>query len=342
MTEPQSLVPSGESQQIKTLRDLLYKYKDRIGAVIPAKILTVDRLLQLASAACARDQKLLACAPISILRSVMVAAQLGLDPTGVLGQGYLVPFFNKKTGRTEAQFIPGYKGLADLMRRSERVGGIEARVVYDGEPFEYEEGITKVLRHKPSLHGMPDAKNAVGAYAIIRLKEDPVPHTEWMTREQIEAIRHRSRAGESGPWVTDWGQMARKTVLRRAANYAPLSTDAQRAIAVEDRFESGDTDVGDIVDLPVLDDTAADAGAPAPASKSSRLAADLKAKAGTPSPPEEPGPAAPVPASPEPPQQPPAAAAEQAPLEIGAEEAAAIHRREVTEAEHQGHRKEPR
>jgi hypothetical protein len=47
----------------------------------------------------------------------------------------------------------------------------------------------------------------------------------FMTDEEIEAIRSRSRAKDSGPWVTDPGEMYRKSVTRRHCKYLPVSVE---------------------------------------------------------------------------------------------------------------------
>jgi recombination protein RecT len=50
-------------------------------------------------------------------------------------------------------------------------------------------------------------------------------HVEVMSRSQVDAIRARSRSGSNGPWVTDYDEMAKKTVVRRALKYCPLSSE---------------------------------------------------------------------------------------------------------------------
>jgi recombination protein RecT len=62
-------------------------------------------------------------------------------------------------------------------------------------------------------------------------------HFEVMSRDEIEAVRRRSPAGKSGPWVDHWDEMARKTLVRRLAKYLPLSV--QKAAALEEQAELG-------------------------------------------------------------------------------------------------------
>lgn len=220
--------------RMETLRSLLEAAKPSMSQVVP-KHVTPERLVKLALVAASRTPLLLSCEPKSIVQGVMTAAQLGLDCGGVLGSAYLVPFKNQKQGgRYEAQLIVGYRGLVDLARRSGEIETIEAHVVYAHDSFEVAFGLDPILRHVPCLtgeHGEP-----VLVYAIARLK-DGGRQVEVMTRAEIERIRSRSRAGSSGPWVTDWSEMARKTVVRRLCKYLPLSPELADALVADEKVE---------------------------------------------------------------------------------------------------------
>ena len=55
-----------------------------------------------------------------------------------------------------------------------------------------------------------------------------------MSTKEINAIRARSKAANDGPWVTDWSEMGRKTVLRRSSKYWPSMDEMDRAFALEE------------------------------------------------------------------------------------------------------------
>jgi recombination protein RecT len=253
-----------ESPRMTEFRDLLYRYKDRFAAILPRTI-TVQELMQLGLVAMGRDSKLLACTPQSIIRALIVAGRLGLDPTGIGGQAWIVPY--KQT----ATLLVGYKGLLDLARRTGIVVGVEAHVVHERDTFRFHYGSEPDVHHEPVVTGEPGPM--LGAYAILRLRGDAVPMMEYMTKAEIDKIRTRSRAGAEGPWVTDYEQMARKTTLRRILNYAPSSTELRLVMAAEDRFEEqgGNADMSDLVPMPVLDDEAEPA-----TSKSEEMAQRLR------------------------------------------------------------------
>ena len=77
--------------------------------------------------------------------------------------------------------------------------------------------------------------DCLGAFCVVELNDGAV-HRERMSVAEIESIRARSKAGKSGPWVTDWDEMARKTVFRRASKWIPLSADIADAL-----LKDGDT-----------------------------------------------------------------------------------------------------
>lgn len=225
-------------EQVASVRSLLERAKPQIALALP-KHLTADRLIRVALTSVQRTPELLQCDQTSLLAAIIQSAQLGLEPDGVLGQAYLIPFNNTKKGKKEVQFIAGYKGLCALARRSGEISSIDARVVREGDKFKYTFGLNPVLEHVPGETAEDEPEGAIThAYAVIRLK-DGGHQFDVMTRGQIDAIRKRSRAGTSGPWVTDYAEMAKKTVLRRVLKLAPMSVEAQRAVALDELAEAG-------------------------------------------------------------------------------------------------------
>lgn len=228
----QAIVPN---QQIATIEGLLNDpaRKAKMAAVLP-KHLTADRMIKVALNSIAKVPDLQKCTAASLMQCIITCAELGLEPGGALGHAYLVPFAGTCT------LIIGYRGFIELARRSGQLAQIEARVVYENDDFEMEFGLNMKLRHVPIMDGEPGAARFV--YCIARLK-DGSTHVEVMTRKEVEAIRNRSRSGSKGPWVSDWGEMAKKTAVRRAAKYLPLSAELARAVEHDD----GDYIDGEVV-----------------------------------------------------------------------------------------------
>lgn len=202
--------------------------KHQLQLALP-KHLSVDRFLRVALTTIRGNKKLLECSDTSILSCLVTAGQLGLEVDPKIGHAYLVPFGG------QAQLIPGYKGLLKLIRNSGELQSVQTQVVYANDVFELEYGLTEKLRHVPS----PGDRGApTGAYVVFRYKDGGYSF-DYMSTDDIEKIRKRSKAGDSGPWVTDWAEMAKKTVLRRHSKIAPMSIEAQRAVALEETAMAG-------------------------------------------------------------------------------------------------------
>ena len=184
----------------------------------------------------------------SIARAVVEAAQAGLEPTGSLGGAYLVPFFNGKTGRKEAQLIIGYTGLVKLARRSGEVAKVEARVVRQADEFDYGYGLDPYLIHRPALGLADDAANPMThAYAVVHFRTGE-KQFDVMSAAEILAIKARSKSKDrngnlTGPWVTDEAEMWKKTVLRRASKLMPLTIEAQRVLDAEEAIDTAPRNV---------------------------------------------------------------------------------------------------
>lgn len=237
------------------LMALMQKSRDTIAMALP-KHLNPDRMVKLALVAAARNPKIYECTQASVVQSIIQASQLGLDFTGTLGQGYLIPFKNNKTGCTEAQFIAGYRGLIELARRGGKVKDIVAQVVYACDDFEVRMGLENTIVHRPKMLATKkerDKTQIVAAYAVAYLADCP-PHFEVMTLDEINGIRARSKAKDSGPWVTDFSEMARKTVVRRVIKYLPVSPELESLLRHEDSVDefnmNGATAGADLIPMP--------------------------------------------------------------------------------------------
>lgn len=232
------------------LKAYLEKMKPAMAAVLP-KHVTPDRITKVVLSATSRQPKLLECTIESIARAVMQASELGLEIGGLLGEAYLVPYNNKVNGqwRKEAQCIPGYKGLLKLARQSGQLVSLCANLVYADDEFTADIATAEVSHKLNAQRFMGDRGEFVGAYAYAVLK-DGGRVLEPMSRQQIDLVRARSKSKDNGPWVTDYEQMARKTVIRRICNYLPLSPELQRALEHDDAIETTGEAVGGISLLP--------------------------------------------------------------------------------------------
>lgn len=214
---------------LATIGQVLKTYQPSFQKLLPQH-LSAERMFRVAMACIRTTPKLQQCSPTSLVSALMVASELGLEPGGARGLLYLVPY------GTVATPIVGYRGLIQLARNSGDLANVEARVVYERDKFEVEFGLEPKLLHKPALSD-PGKERAV--YAIATMK-DGSKQIEVMSVAEVDAIRARSRSGNNGPWVTDYGEMAKKTVVRRLMKYLPLSSERlQRAMELDGETVDG-------------------------------------------------------------------------------------------------------
>jgi recombination protein RecT len=232
MSNTAMVVSAADKQQ--NLKAYLERAKQSIEAVIP-KHMDANRLLKVVLSATSRNALLLACTQESILRCVMQSAELGLEVGGLLGDAYLVPFNNKDSGKYESQLIIGYRGMVKLARQSGYLQSLEARVIHENDHANIVYGLEAKLEHRPCMKG--EAGEVVGVYAIARFK-DGGHQAEFLTKAEVDRIRLRSKASNEGPWVTDYEEMAKKTVVRRICKYLPLSPELARAIEHDTAIEA--------------------------------------------------------------------------------------------------------
>ena len=220
-------------QKNATMMSALERLQPQLQRALP-KGMEAERLNRIVATEVRKNPKLLDCTPASFFGAVMTSAQLGLEPGSHLGQSWVLPY-----GKT-AQLILGYRGLLSLAYRSGMVKAVSAELVFEADVFTFEKGST------PKIHHVPERGNVrgeiVAAYAIIQLVTGG---QLWDVMERWELDEHRSRyskASKGGPWDTHYGEMARKTVLRRALKLAPASveqTDMGRAIVLDEKADAG-------------------------------------------------------------------------------------------------------
>lgn len=222
-------------QQDNSFAGLIKRCAPQLQAVMP-KGATPERLTQLAIATYKQTPKLAECSVQSILACCMKCAELNVEPNDILGNAYILPYFNNKTHRMEAQFQLGKNGMLELVRRSKQVTTIRTQCVYEGDDFDYWEDETGVhFSFKPNLDADHEVKNLKLVYMSCHLKDGGFVFLQ-MSKKEIDEIKERSKTSKSGPWVTDYAAMAEKTVIRRAFNRGllPRSVEQANIVASDD------------------------------------------------------------------------------------------------------------
>jgi len=216
------------------VKHLLEQNKLVIQQALP-KHMNAERLMRVAITSVTSNPKLLECYVPTLIGGIIQCSQMGLEPNTVLGHAYLVPFFNTKKSRTDAQVIIGYKGLIDLARRSGQIVSIAAHAVRARDVFEYEYGLTEKLRHVPASGERGDITHF---YAVAHMK-DGGHAFEVLSSEAVMKIRDGSQGKKNAVWKDHFEEMGRKTAIRRLAKYLPLSVEMAAAVALDDRASMG-------------------------------------------------------------------------------------------------------
>jgi recombination protein RecT len=249
---------------IEVLKGTVARRADDFKMVLPSHI-TVDKFQRTIATAALSNPQLLNCDRQSLLIAAMKLAQDGLLPDG--REAALVPFktWDKDTRQDKwlVQPMPMAWGVRKKILQSGQVVSLETGVVYraemEGGNFIFEVGMDPPIRHRPKLDMTDDDmadENIVAAYSIARIKNEngsPYWSVEVMRRSEINKVRQASQTGAvgrvvkggpnkgkpiepKGPWVDWFGEMARKTVLRRHSKVLPMSSD------LLDSFERDDAE----------------------------------------------------------------------------------------------------
>lgn len=237
--------------------DMVRALEPEIRRALPS-VLTPERFTRMALSAINNTPALAECSPMSFIAALMNAAQLGLEPNTPLGQAYLIPYKNNKAGVVECQFQLGYKGLIHLAYRTGQVQMIQAHVVREYDQFEYQYGLDSRLTHRPEYGTEEERGNITFIYGLYKLANGGYGF-EVSNKAEMDAFAARySRAFESGytPWKTSYEEMAKKTVLKRALKYAPVSADFQRALSADESIKTEiSVDMSEVQNTYALEET---------------------------------------------------------------------------------------
>lgn len=213
----------------KEFNDFMVRMKPQMALALP-KHMNADRMARLALTAFSSSPEMQRADFRTIASSLMTAGAMGLEP-GVNGAGYLIAYAGTCT------FVPGWKGLVDLVSRSGRAT-VWTGAVFEGDNFDYALGDRPFVRHQPGDETDPDKLTHV--YAIGRVNGSEFPVIEvWSMRK---VWKHRDALNKQGKKHYSFKHpemYARKVPLLQVLKYMPSSIEVANAIAVAEAAESG-------------------------------------------------------------------------------------------------------
>lgn len=221
--------PTARQQLVVQRKNEIQSLESDLKKMLPPS-LPSDKFVRTVQTAVTLNQDLAEAEKNSVLNACMKAAADGL----VLdGREAALTIYNTKVKRNGqeqwvkmAQYIPMVAGIIKRVRNSGEISRLNAFVVYANDVFHVTYGLEMSLRHEPKF---TDPGAPIGAYAVCLFKDGQTDF-EFMSLKQIEAIRERSKSKDSGPWKSDWSEMARKTVIRRLSKRLPVDSDIARVV----------------------------------------------------------------------------------------------------------------
>lgn len=237
---------------------LIKKAASELSLALPEHM-RAERLVRIATTNIRQVPQLAKCTPESFLGALFTAAQLGVEP--IAGRAYILPFFNSKKKPDgswhkvlEAQFVMGYRGLAELFYRHEKAVMLNWGVVKFNDEFKYELGTDAFLKHVPAKD---DRGDTIGFYVIADLGKAKPFHYMSLQECLEHAVKHSKTYDkktnefyENSPWSTNRDAMCLKTCLIQLCKVLPLSFEIQRAIEQDETSREYRKGVKDILDTP--------------------------------------------------------------------------------------------
>lgn len=164
----------------------------------------------------------------SLLDAISNVAAIGISLNPAKRHAYLIPRKGKITLEVS------YMGLMALAQQAGSIAWAQAELVMEHDNFMLRD---VGLPPAHERHPFKDRGAVVGVYVVAKTV-DGDHLVETMTSDEINAIRDRSEswksysAGDirSSPWATDWGEMAKKTVVKRAYKYWPTNPRLEQAV----------------------------------------------------------------------------------------------------------------
>ena len=175
--------------------------------------------------------------PHSLLQAVTNIAAIGLSLNPAKKQAYLITRTVKDSNGKYVSKIflePSYGGLCDLATMAGSIEWVQANCVYEQDAFE-DHGPGEKPTHTYRAFAK-DRGAFVGVYAVAKTRNGDYL-TTIMPVDEVNEIRGRSEAykalierkkGNGGPWVTDYEEMAKKSVVRRAWKMLPKTAESER------------------------------------------------------------------------------------------------------------------
>jgi recombination protein RecT len=177
--------------------------------------------------------------PSSLFASILAGAEIGLIPSDMLGEFYLIP--RRIDGKQTVTPLIGYKGLVSILLRSGEITKIHTECVYEGDHFEAIYGLEQNIIHKPNFDTERSANTLKFVYAVAKLKNGDYQF-QVLSKGEILKIKALSRY-DNDLYFNDkkdpqmW--MVRKTALIQLSKMLPKDFYGKKAVEMDGQLEGG-------------------------------------------------------------------------------------------------------
>lgn len=243
MSQVPALAEQRQAQIVRIFDNNLPKIRE-----VAPKTVDMDKFSRLTRSYLYQNPDLLNCDQQSLMSALFECATLGLYPSAVLKEAYLVPFKGK------VKLIPHWHGLTKLAKGGE-LRAIRPYLVYKQDQFEIEYGYEEKLIHKPDFeHDFLD-EDIIGCYVVKEYLSGDKSFF-YMPIKKVLRIRNqyspdwKARGAES-TWAKSFPGMVIKTVVKRALDNEELSEPVAALIHRDDAIERGQDPLDEPPQLPV-------------------------------------------------------------------------------------------
>ena len=211
--------------------------KKKINEVIGGK--GGQRFMTAILSAVTNSPELQECESMSILNCAFLGEALNLSPSPQLGQYYMVPFKDNKTGTKVAQFQLGYKGYIQLAIRSGQYKKLNVLAIKKGELIRFDPLNEDIEVNLISDENEREKAETIGYYAMFEYVNGFRKAMYW-SKEKMKAHAVKYSQGYASDlkkgtkwtfWSKDFDGMAYKTMLRQIiSKWGIMSIDLQTAL----------------------------------------------------------------------------------------------------------------
>ena len=210
----------------RKFKDILNTSLDNVGNALP-KELNKERFVANCITLINENPQLKNFNKTDLVVGLMKGAILGLD--FLRKECYLIPYGSRLNFQTD------YKGDVKVARRYAKrpIRDIYAELVREGDKFE-----KKIVDNETIINyeQVPFSnKEVAGVFAIVKYEDGGV-ECETMSLEEIEQVRQAfSKSKNSPAWQNTWGEMAKKTCLRRLCKHITIDFEnTERQLAFDE------------------------------------------------------------------------------------------------------------